>query len=273
MALYVSRASKKLLQAKQWNKQQKISAIRELSWQIVTTTQSIVDSFESTNKKKRKQQEDITFDTPTPKKLKLHKVYRNPIRVIMIGGVPGVGKSTLVQRLLSKDKDSFKYCGADGLVPFPRLEHVDGHTLIPGSYSHPNKYGTDSLSYNCFEGFYRWLATVTEGQHRCTLLLEGDRFFSKQQIERIASYPHVDLTLFHLKVREDILYFRRLFRTFERGTHQSNYWLKGKQTKLNKVLQMNNTKWNLIHCDINTDEQTRNAIKLLRLHLGLLHDT
>ena len=145
--------------------------------------------------------------------------------IIMIGGVPCSGKSTLMRNLLSELGPSVD---VEPLPLFSCQKH--GDVLVVGRYPEGEKFGgTDRLSYGTIS-LFRELILQEICQGRKHIILEGDRFFRAKDIEwLLANY---DAKVFILMVSEQEINRRHM----ARQDTQSEKWLKGRNTQISNIL-------------------------------------
>jgi broad-specificity NMP kinase len=145
-------------------------------------------------------------------------------KIIAIGGQPGTGKTTLVRKFM-QDKD-WKIWGDVKLISAMYNERNDLYVL--GKYNHGEVFaGTDRLSMAVQPEIERWLQGV-----KSNILFEGDRIFNQSFLEYAMTLPETDLQIVYIKAPKNILEQRYK----ERGSNQSEVFLKGRETKYNNIL-------------------------------------
>lgn len=146
------------------------------------------------------------------------------MRLIYAVGVPGAGKTTLIEALL---EDS----GEPELEthPFAHRLYPDGSVLLgkPGVFG-----GTDTLSMSVQPKVLEWLAGQWKG---CgTVWGEGDRLGGLGFLQAARDTSSVDLvTLVWLDLPPEVAAERRR----ARGTEQNESWVRGRETKVRRVVE------------------------------------
>ena len=144
--------------------------------------------------------------------------------IIMIGGAPCSGKSTLTRNILSK-LGSAEYVEPIKLFPCEKR----GDVLVVGRYPEGETFGgTDRISYGAISQFRDFIDQ--EAPKHKHIFLEGDRFFRAQDIEWLLD--NYDAKVYVLTVGED----EERRRHIERGDTQSEVWLKGRRSQINNIL-------------------------------------
>ena len=139
-------------------------------------------------------------------------------RIIAIGGVPAVGKTTLIKKIKENyTTKPFKY----GLVR-GEYDKVKGVYFI-GVYDGSTFEGSDKLSMAVNKDFIKFLLWNPNG----VVVFEGDRLFNG--------------SLFDLDFHFDIYVLTASKETLNdrhtsRGDNQSETFLKGKETKIKNIL-------------------------------------
>jgi hypothetical protein len=147
------------------------------------------------------------------------------MRILGITGAPGVGKSTLVKRMIDsfipKVIPSTVSCG---LLKYMEYSEVD----VLGIYQEGSLFsGTDRLAMNVKDDALAYL----EGANRDrSILFEGDRLCMSPFIDKCRKVG--EFRFVALKVDESILAARRLGRSKAAGQAQDPTWLKGRESKV-----------------------------------------
>lgn len=148
------------------------------------------------------------------------------MKVILIGGYPGVGKSTIMRKFIEL---AGRYSGVWEMVQdhgMPMLRK--GDTIVLGSYLEDEKFpGTDRFSMAIQPLFEEFL--LDPEYKNCAILLEGDRLFNGKTITFLwENKIHYEIVI----VRADraIIETRRINRS-----HQDEKWVKGRQTKIDNI--------------------------------------
>ena len=145
------------------------------------------------------------------------------MKVIAIGGEPGSGKTTLMNRIISHYKfepkyDSFK------LVPYMQKDNI----YLLGKYEEGEVFsGTDRMSMAVQPEAIKFLASLPKDS---ILLFEGDRLFTASFLEHCVE--NYETIIIHLATDKAV----RQERYKERGSEQNETWLQGRETKINNIL-------------------------------------
>ena len=169
------------------------------------------------------------------------------MRVIVIGGEPGTGKTTLMKDIMSKFdleehfKDFF-------LVPYYATPRRD--LFVLGIYNKGEVFGgTDKMSMAVQPSALAFLDDIDESN--TTVLLEGDRLFNNSFLEACKASGY-DLHVIVLRTSDDL----KIKRYAERGSEQDPVWLKGRKSKVENVTKNLTLLENLTIFDHNTPEDT-----------------
>jgi len=146
--------------------------------------------------------------------------------IICIGGVPGTGKTTLVRSLLQTT-------GTWQTVHPTRLLHAMFHikhnTYVLGKYSADDIFaGTDRLSMAVQPDVLPWVTG-----HTSHVIFEGDRLFTSSLLHRLAILPDTRVHIIVLDAPTSCLEKRYA----QRGSNQSEKFLKGRRTKIQNILR------------------------------------
>lgn len=145
------------------------------------------------------------------------------MRIIAIGGEPGSGKTTLMNRIISNYNfepkyDSFK------LVPYMQK----GNIYLLGKYEEGEVFsGTDRMSMAVQPEAIKFLASLPKDS---ILLFEGDRLFTASFLEHCVE--NYETIIVYLATDKSV----RQERYKERGSEQNETWLQGRETKINNIL-------------------------------------
>lgn len=150
----------------------------------------------------------------------------NPLKkrkLIAVGGSPGTGKTTLFRKYM-EDKD---WIQVEPAKLVSALYNVQKDLYILGKYEEGETFaGTDRLSMAVQPPIQEWIAS-----HNCNILFEGDRIFNQSFLEFALSLPNTELQIVLLTAPKEMLENRYK----ERGSEQSEQFLKGRETKYNKI--------------------------------------
>ena len=145
-------------------------------------------------------------------------------KIIAVGGQPGTGKTTLFRKFM--DGRHWIETNPADLVYAMYNEELDLYIL--GKYQEGETFaGTDRLSMAVQPKLQEWVAN-----NNCNILFEGDRVFNQSFLEFCMGLPETDLQVVYLKTDKETLQQRYL----DRGSDQSEKFLKGRETKYNNLL-------------------------------------
>lgn len=167
------------------------------------------------------------------------------MRVIAIGGYPGVGKSTLVRKLISKLEEP----APNKMFTMDFLGFLQSSLVIMGSYEEGELFpGTDRFSMAVQPNWEKFLMSQKDSHY--TILFEGDRLFNGKTIK----------FLWENKIQYRVCFVTALKHVIdERNVSRSKQdpsWRKGRQTKVDNI-------WKQIPTDkkqflFNDDEKSSN---------------
>ena len=144
--------------------------------------------------------------------------------IIMIGGVPCSGKSTLTRNIISE-------LGSVELVEPMKLFTCQKHgdILVVGRYPEGETFGgTDRLSYGTISKFREFI--IQECPKYKHIIIEGDRFFRMKDIEWLVS--EYDAKVFVLTISS----LEEQRRHVKRQDSQTEKWLKGRRSQISNIL-------------------------------------
>ena len=145
-------------------------------------------------------------------------------KLIAVGGCPGTGKTTLFRKFM--EAHTWEKVEPKKLLPSLYCKDLDLYVL--GKYEDGETFaGTDKLSMAV-----QPMATEFVKETTSHVLFEGDRIFNQSFLEICMGLNDVDLQVVFLKVPEITLKERYA----ERGSEQSEIFLKGRTTKYNNLL-------------------------------------
>jgi len=144
--------------------------------------------------------------------------------IIMVGGVPCSGKSTLMRRLISRlDEPNL----IEPMKLFKCQEH--GDVLVVGQYPEGETFGgTDKLSHGSIPQFREFIEWANIAYKH--VLIEGDRYFRGKDIEWLIDNHEARVYVLTVELSEEHN------RHAERGDTQSEVWLKGRRSQINNIL-------------------------------------
>ena len=144
--------------------------------------------------------------------------------IILIGGVPCSGKSTLMRRLISRLEEPTLI---EPKKLFKCQEH--GDVLVVGQYPEGETFGgTDKLSHGSIPQFREFIEWANIAYKH--VLIEGDRYFRGVDIEWLMQNHEALVYVLTVDISEEHN------RHTERGDTQSEVWLKGRRTQINNIL-------------------------------------
>lgn len=153
----------------------------------------------------------------TTKELKVRKL-------IAVGGQPGTGKTTLFRTFMQGKK--WIECEPAKLISAMYNEELDLYVL--GKYQEGETFaGTDRLSMAVQPEVQKWIQKINSN-----VLFEGDRIFNQSFLEFAMGLDQTDMQVVYLKAPKDILEQR--YR--DRGSDQSEQFLRGRETKYSNIL-------------------------------------
>ena len=145
------------------------------------------------------------------------------VKLIGIVGMPGTGKTTLMRQWI----EMREWVKDTPLKLLDTMVNAESSIRLFGKYEEGEVFaGTDRLSMAVQPAMQEWIAS-----HNCNVLFEGDRIFNQSFLEFCMGLP-VDLQVVYLKVPQDMLTQRYA----DRGSDQSETFLKGRATKYNNIL-------------------------------------
>lgn len=150
------------------------------------------------------------------------------MRILAVSGVPGVGKSTLMLKLIKElgGKATHRY----GLCDYATLSGA----VVLGRYDPGDAFGgTDKLSMSVEADAVALLQSLSVKPESISVIFEGDRLCGSQFLRSCQILGELRLVV--LRVKDATLKERRENRSFEVGKEQNETWLKGRESKVYKV--------------------------------------
>lgn len=176
------------------------------------------------------------------------------MKVIVIGGYPGSGKSTIVRGVI-KRLESEGYVFAlfkKGIVTW--MESNRGLIFL-GSYKEDETFpGTDRLPLNVQPEAQKFLERIRSENPDRIVLLEGDRLFNDKMITFLHN-EEFELVLCIVEVQRGLLEQRRNNRS-----EQNETWRKGRETKVDRIAMVQPVQHHLLN---NTKEEQEKSIQEL----------
>jgi hypothetical protein len=181
------------------------------------------------------------------------------LRMLVLTGVPGVGKTTVMRKLIAALGDRLerdRYRTLDYVVV--------GRTAVLGVYEAGEIFaGTDKLSMTVAphaEAFVADLAQQSAPRFDA-VAFEGDRLCGGKFIRHCQRYATVRVVA--LDLPPEVLAARREAREFETGKAQDAIWLKGRESKVANVI----AEFLAERRTVETDEQVAALVEDLRAWL------
>ena len=144
--------------------------------------------------------------------------------IIMVGGVPCSGKSSLTRNILSELGSAVN---VEPMTLFPCQKH--GDILVIGRYENGQDFGgTDRLSYGTISKFRDFIDQ--EAPKHKHIFLEGDRFFRAKDLEWLLD--NHDVKVYILTVSDD----EEKRRHIKREDTQTEKWLRGRRSQISNIL-------------------------------------
>jgi adenylate kinase family enzyme len=145
-------------------------------------------------------------------------------KIVAVGGSPGTGKTTLFRKFM----EGMDLERVEPKKMLPMLYAKDHNFHILGKYEDGETFaGTDRLSMAVQPVVQEWIKE-TNGN----VLFEGDRIFNQSFLEFCMELPDTELVVIYLKVPKVMLTQRYI----DRGSDQSEQFLRGRETKYNNIL-------------------------------------
>lgn len=179
------------------------------------------------------------------------------MKVVVVMGEPGTGKSTFMRHYMSRKEWRAEFTAVK-MVPY----HTDGAGLyILGKYEDGEVFaGTDRMSMAVQPEAVAFLKKVaSEGAK--AVLFEGDRLSNQSFIEHCIDNYDTTVIYFDVNVAE------RQRRYAERGSDQSEQFLRGRETKYGNLRTNLFIMMNLVEFKHETPEDTLRIIQAVDLIL------
>ena len=142
---------------------------------------------------------------------------------LAIGGLPAVGKSTLVRKFFKEHHgwQNFKF----GLVQ--GHHNKDINLMIVGKYGQNKVFeGTDLLSMAVHNDFKK----LIQKQYKYNILFEGDRLFTSSILEYLDQWSSLNTIIIKSSHTEQ--------RHIDREDNQSERFIKSRNTKINNICKL-----------------------------------
>lgn len=172
------------------------------------------------------------------------------MKIIAIGGEPGSGKTTLMKRIIERFGVEPKYNEVK-FVPYLQKDNI----YILGKYEEGEVFaGTDRMSMAVQPEAIKFLATLPANS---VVLYEGDRLFTASFLEDCLE--KYDLEIVYLSTEKRV----RLDRYKERGSEQSESWLRGRETKISNILTNMTLMFNTTKYENNNKEEQQKVFEYI----------
>ena len=144
--------------------------------------------------------------------------------IIMIGGIPCSGKSTLMREIISGLGSAEN---GEPMKLFSCQKHND--ILVLGRYAEGEPFGgTDRLSYGTIKKFREFIDQ--EHKNYKHIIFEGDRFFRAVDIEWLLENHDAKVLILTVDAEEEAR------RHKERNDTQTEKWLDGRRTQIKNIM-------------------------------------
>lgn len=150
------------------------------------------------------------------------------MKVIVIGGYPGSGKSTIVRKVITELEQQGKKFKNNrrGIITWMESKEI----VILGSYAPDEKFpGTDRLPLNAQPEAQRFILDARRDWPTKVLLFEGDRLFNDKMLTFLAENG-MDVILCIVFTAKPLLEARR-----KKRSEQNESWRKGRETKVDRI--------------------------------------
>lgn len=145
-------------------------------------------------------------------------------KIIAVGGRPGTGKTTLFREFIKQ----YEWDKVEPKKMLPCLYNKELDLYILGKYEEGELFaGTDKLGMNV-----QPIAEQFVKETSSNVLFEGDRLTNGKFYDHLLSLPDTEISFVILTTETEVLNKRY----DERGSNQSETFLKGRETKISKIL-------------------------------------
>lgn len=143
--------------------------------------------------------------------------------VLALIGEPGTGKTTLFRKFI----DQYKWENVEPVKLVSSMYCKDTNTYILGKYEENEVFaGTDKLSMCCQPQVVDFISNSN-----ANILFEGDRLTNMKFFDFLIGLPETDVKIIVLTVPQEVMNERYQ----DRGSDQSDTFLKGRKTKINNI--------------------------------------
>lgn len=178
-------------------------------------------------------------------------------KIVVIGGEPCTGKTTLVKKFISESGLEFKAIRVEGLLDC--LYNEEKSVYILGKYEESDNVfqGTDRLSMAVQPSAVKFFDTLKE---ESTVVFEGDRLFNNKFLSYLQEKFEEDLKIIVLRVSDDSLNARHL----SRNDNQTDKFKTSRKTKVNNILTNLDLRENVVLMKNETPEDTDSVLDNIR---------
>ena len=169
--------------------------------------------------------------------------------ILMIGGVPCSGKSSLTRNILSE-------LGSGEMLEPMKLFPCEkrGDVLVIGRYPDGETFGgTDRISYGAISKFRDFIDQ--EAPKHPHIFLEGDRFFRAKDIEWLLDNHQAKVYILTVSAEEE----KR--RHIQREDTQTEKWLAGRRSQISNIMTNFMLMGDLLIRENETSEDSENLKK------------
>ena len=154
------------------------------------------------------------------------------MKVLAIGGEPGVGKSTLVRSMIGR-----LGVGVAETYRELRLTRYETGVCVLGVYAEGDAFGgTDRLSMAVQPSAKAFMfAEACKDSLAQHVIFEGDRLFNQSFLQSCSDILAIELRIAVLYAPPLVLASRRAARETAVGAHQDRTWLAGRVTKIRNI--------------------------------------
>lgn len=153
------------------------------------------------------------------------------MKTMCVIGAPGVGKSTLLTQIL----DQWGGITAGKRKRYGMLDYMEYPGVVVLGYYEPGDVfgGTDRLSMSVQTDALRFIESLKDAFDQPNVLFEGDRLSTDTFLKACLTAGTLDVV--ELAAPGDILVKRRYARALEVGKAQNETWLKGRESKVQRI--------------------------------------
>ena len=186
-------------------------------------------------------------------------------KIIVIGGEPCTGKTTLVKKIIKDFGVEFTPIRVEGLLDC--LYNEEKSIFVLGKYEESDNVfqGTDRLSMAVQPSAVKFFDTLKEGS---TVIFEGDRLFNNKFLNYLQEKFEDNLRIIVLRVSEQTLDSRHL----SRNDNQTDKFKASRKTKVNNILTNLDLRENIVLMNNETPEDTNSVLDHIQKFVTLTND-